>query len=161
MTAEASGLTAIVPTLLWVLLVLVVFLRLERSLREYVLPRIKGFDIVGLRVDIGPQEVAQALDKPGIELPSDAPDSVLKRIHRVGGLLRDAAILWVDDQPARNSTERRFLHRIGTFVEIARSKDEALTAIEWGSFDLVVSNMQRDEAPDAGLRLIHAWRRPR
>jgi hypothetical protein len=41
-------------------------------------------------------------------------------------------------------------------VELCRTNDEVLTALDWASFDVIVSNMRRDGTADAGLRLIQA-----
>jgi CheY-like chemotaxis protein len=67
------------------------------------------------------------------------------RIERASKGFFDAAILWVDDNPAFSLNERRALASLGVTVDTARSSDEALKMVAAGNYDLVVSDFNRDE----------------
>jgi CheY-like chemotaxis protein/acetolactate synthase regulatory subunit len=72
--------------------------------------------------------------------------------------------LWVDDTPENNLFEVGKLNEAGFEVVQVRSTEEAVTRLRQEQFDLVVTDMGRNEhgreVPDAGLRLID-WIRTR
>jgi len=72
------------------------------------------------------------------------------------------AILWVDDAPDKKTVELTQLAGRGFQVDYARTTEEALASVVNGSYDAVVTNMQRREngvyRPKAGIELIHALR---
>jgi CheY-like chemotaxis protein len=67
-------------------------------------------------------------------------------------------LLWVDDNPDNNLFEVGELMEAGFVVTQVRSTAEALSRLQEGNFDLVVTDMGRKEhgrrVDDAGLRLI-------
>jgi len=71
---------------------------------------------------------------------------------------RIAKILWVDDRPSNNLREQSALLSLGMRVELAMSTEEALTALEKKSFDVVISDMGRPPDAQAGYTLLKAMR---
>lgn len=63
-------------------------------------------------------------------------------------------VLWVDDSPDNNRTERLFLHEIGVFVECRTDTATALDAVETLRPDLAITDLTRPEGVQAGLDLI-------
>jgi len=63
-------------------------------------------------------------------------------------------ILWVDDQPDNNSFEVEALQSLGFKVDFATSTPEALHKLEQGSFDLIISDMNRSGEVRAGFSLL-------
>ena len=68
------------------------------------------------------------------------------------------SILWVDDKPMNNVYEASVLKRLGASILFARSTDEALAFINRDNFDLIISDVHRDENgqsnPNAGYELL-------
>ena len=66
-------------------------------------------------------------------------------------------VLWVDDNPSNNTSERRALEALGITVVEAQSTDEAVEALRGGGFDVVISDLRRvedgAERPEAGIDL--------
>lgn len=55
------------------------------------------------------------------------------------------SILWVDDNPMNNVYESSVLKRLGASIMFARSTDEALAFLSRDKFDLIISDVHRDE----------------
>lgn len=138
-------LTAIAPTVLWIALIAVLVWRFEEPIRREVLPRIGSFGFMGVSVSFVQRTVHEAIEKPNSPTPPPGADDLLvRRLKASGDLLREASILWLDDHPAHNVTERRFFSRFGAWVELARTTDEALEALKWARYDVVISDRRRD-----------------
>jgi CheY-like chemotaxis protein len=71
-------------------------------------------------------------------------------------------LLWVDDHPENNTSERAALARLQIEVVAVRSTTDALAQLEGGTgsdFDLVISDWHRGaDGPLAGLRLLTTMR---
>jgi CheY-like chemotaxis protein len=72
--------------------------------------------------------------------------------------LRGKRILWVDDKPENNDSERLALTALGLVVVDVRSTDEALRRLQKESFDVVISDMKRGDDEFAGYKLIDAMK---
>jgi len=55
------------------------------------------------------------------------------------------SILWVDDEPMNNVYEAGILKQLGASILFARSTDEALTFTARDKFDLIISDIHRNE----------------
>jgi DNA-binding response OmpR family regulator len=67
-------------------------------------------------------------------------------------------ILWVDDHPGNNETEKRFFERRKVGVYQVGSTDDALKLLPMYAYDVVISDMGRGDRPLAGLDLLEAMR---
>jgi DNA-binding response OmpR family regulator len=67
--------------------------------------------------------------------------------------------LWVDDHPENNIEEARFLERRKIAVYRAKTSDEALAMLAMYEYRAVISDMNRDDKPLAGLDLVKEMRR--
>ena len=81
--------------------------------------------------------------------------SSIRRARIVASFLVGAKILWVDDRPANNINEKRTLEDFGIHVDQVRSTSEALNRLLGRSFDLILSDMDRNGRSDAGMELLH------
>lgn len=68
-------------------------------------------------------------------------------------------VLWVDDNPRNNAAETAFLERRRIAVYQALSTGEALAMLEMYEYRAVISDMNRDDTPLAGLELVREMRR--
>ena len=92
--------------------------------------------------------------KGGKKVKEQERSQVMRRAERVASILHGAEILWVDDYPDNNLHERRILRSLGVFVDLARSTDEALSMLRHTRYDIVISDMERGNVADAGLRFL-------
>jgi CheY-like chemotaxis protein len=69
---------------------------------------------------------------------------------------RAPRVLWVDDYPERNSTEREVLKDLGMVVTDVEDTAPALETLQGGGIDLVISDLERHGDPGAGYTLLEA-----
>lgn len=118
----------------------------------------------------GPTDVSVAtIRKAQEELPAVAGalqaarsrSTALRRAEQVEKVLRGARLLWVDDHPANHAWERELFRSLGVVIVSVESTPSALACLQTETFDLVLSNIRReDESPDGveGAMQIHAAR---
>jgi CheY-like chemotaxis protein len=83
---------------------------------------------------------------PGIE-------AQLKRLNEQQELL-GVEILWVDDNPKNNAEEIRELTLAGATVTAVESTQHAISILASRAFDVIISDMLRDDETAAGLDLL-------
>lgn len=106
-----------------------------------------------------------SLTLASVKTQSDAPPpdiqgivrSVQGAVPRRGTASRTRA-LWVDDRPGNNVNERNAFALVGIDISIALSTDEALAKTESKDFDLIISDMAREEGPREGYVLLERLR---
>ena len=84
--------------------------------------------------------------------------SSIRRAKVVASFLVGAKILWVDDHPENNINEKRTIEDFGVQVDQVRSTTEALNRLMGRSFDLILSDMDRNGRNDAGIELLSKLR---
>ena len=86
--------------------------------------------------------------------------SGLRRAEQVEKVLRDARVLWIDDHPENSAWERELFRSFGVAMVTVESTRAALASIQAESFDVVISDIERDgEAADGiegALQIHHA-----
>jgi len=72
---------------------------------------------------------------------------------------RQPLVLWMDDQPANNRSERAALAAEGVTVILASSPDEVIERLAAAPpVDLLLSDLRHGDDPEAGLRLLRLLR---
>lgn len=97
-----------------------------------------------LQIEVAQKQIQQA----AIAQKQEIPKNLKARIERTPRILFDAAVLWLDDNPAKNVAERRALASLGMTVDTARTTAEALTMLSVGRYQIIISDLSRKE-PDA------------
>jgi CheY-like chemotaxis protein len=82
----------------------------------------------------------------------------IRRARIVARFLEGAKILWVDDQPGNNLNEIRVLKGFGIGIDQVKSTTEARNRLPGRTFDLILSDMDRDGDSKAGMELLRALR---
>jgi DNA-binding response OmpR family regulator len=67
-------------------------------------------------------------------------------------------VLWVDDHPQNNASERAFLERNLIAVYQVVTTEEALQLLAMYEYDAVISDMNRNDKPLDGITLVKAMR---
>lgn len=68
--------------------------------------------------------------------------------------LTDASLLWVDDSPENNLTERETFASLGIDIDLSKSTTDAIEKIEENDYDVIISDMGRPEGDRAGYDLL-------
>lgn len=95
-------------------------------------------------------------------VPAPADDEPAWAGQRPDTRPKAAGVLWVEDHPERQALQIDQLERRGVVVDVVRSTKEALQKLTGQRYQLIVSDMEREEGgkpvPDAGLDLIRTVR---
>jgi tetratricopeptide (TPR) repeat protein/putative methionine-R-sulfoxide reductase with GAF domain len=97
---------------------------------------------------------AQAPEKTQrLQVPTRVPPSV--KPTGIAATLSGERILWVDDQPKKNSDESAYLSdELGATIDEARTTDDAISATRRVRYNLIISDMARGRETEAGLELL-------
>lgn len=153
-------LVKVIPSILWFLLFITALAVFYRPLRYELLPNLTGFSAMGVQVSFirdsmdAAIELAQKSPQWNVEVSSAEKDQVLRRARKHLSIFRDAQILWVDDHPENNLNERRMFRQLRVEVDIAKTTEEALGMLKGGNYDLVLSDISRDQDATAGLKFL-------
>lgn len=156
--ADLGGLLQGLAAVLWVVLALVVF----RALRPAITSRISDLTKLGLTPAGVSMEFAESkLDEAAATRSDDeqppvgeaTKQAVLTRVERNADLLSRARVLWVDDHPENNRSIVELLRHFGAAVDTPRSNAAALGLLAASRYDVVVSDVARDdEGPGSNLK---------
>lgn len=115
-------------------------------------------------------EAAAALATAEASRPVDAAEnkSPSERAQQVADIVNEAiidvgvagkTILWVDDRPSNNVSERQALEALGIRFTLSTTTEEALQILDRHSFDTIISDMGRPPDSRAGYTLLDALKK--
>ncbi|MBI3799630.1 MAG: response regulator [Deltaproteobacteria bacterium] len=160
----AVELIKLIPSLLWFLSVATLFGLFYRPIRDELLPNLTGFKAGGVELSFVRESIDAAIELAEkspqwkVNVSSEDKERALRRAKKHLAIFRDAQILWVDDHPENNLNERRMFRQLKTDVDTAKSTDEALSILQTGNYDLVISDMSRGKDTTAGLEFVEQLR---
>ena len=82
---------------------------------------------------------------------------ILRRLQRVGDVVKGARVLWIDDHPEWNSWEISCLEAAGAHVQTVETTRSAIALLERG-FDIVISDIARENNDTAGVDALPSLR---
>jgi CheY-like chemotaxis protein len=160
-----AELIKIVPSVLWLLFVVVVFWVCYRPLRDELLPNLTNLKAGGVELSFVRASIEAAIELADkspqwhVSLSLEDKERVLRRTKKHLATFRNAQFLWVDDHPENNLNERRMFRQLHVDVDTARSTAEALSMVQNGTYDLVLSDMSRGDDALAGLTCLEQLRK--
>jgi CheY-like chemotaxis protein len=147
----------IIPTLIWAAAIVAVVLVFRTTIRTRLLPRITELKAFGVEATFVKEQLDRAAETSPAGSESDR-SQVAKRAERIASLLQDARLLLVNDIPREMFHVVRILEELNIRVDIVTSTAEALDALTKQPYDVVISDMRRDDVPDEGLRFLRESR---
>lgn len=102
-----------------------------------------------LKVSAEPLRTAQ----PSAPVDERAVRTVERRVERNRDQLTRLRVLWVDDQPENNRTERSYLRDLGVAIVVATSTHEGLSLVDREDPTVVITDIARKDDAVAGLSL--------
>jgi len=177
----------LIPSLLWILLIVVILILFYRPVRYVLFPRLSGIKAMGVEFSflkdsmdaalakarehddtmekqiVGPKkrgklELAEKSPQWKVVVPPEDKQLVINRSLQHKEILSGAQILWVDDHPENNLNERRMFEQLNVELDIAKSTEEAIKMLKHAKYDLILSDMNRDDEPSAGLDFLKKFR---
>jgi CheY-like chemotaxis protein len=155
----ASELVRLIPTVMWIGLVLTLAFMLRKPLRDQLLPRLGGVKAFGVELNFLQESLDKAAEKAPVNISPGDRSQVMRRAQRIRDVLEGARVLWVDENPFNNLHERRSLQWMGVHVDIARDEEEALTQLSADGYDAIISEMKHGGVGDWGSRFLAELRR--
>jgi CheY-like chemotaxis protein len=150
----------LIPSLLWLLFLVTVFSLFYRPIRDELLPNLTSFKVGGVELSFVRKsidaaiELAQKSPQWEVNISVEDKEQALRRTKEHLAIFRGAQILWVDDHPENNLNERRMFRQLKADVDTVKSTDEALSMLQKGNYDLVLSDMKRADDDTAGLGFL-------
>lgn len=129
--------------------------------------------IIGGKATIGPtgveistEGVLSALRKAAEAKKQTLTDeaalrSQIQGLNRSRARLPVASVLWVDDHPLSNQRERLAMAEAGMFVDAYATNADGLEALRRQPYDMLISDITRDETTETGWDLLDAARKTR
>jgi CheY-like chemotaxis protein len=144
----------IAPALIATLAVitLVVWNRVE--IRE-LLERMTKLKALGVEAEFAAKDLDKAIANQGVTVSVGDRSSALKRLNAVGPLLRDARILWVDDNPESTRAERSLLEKVGARVTTVKTSADGERELRENEYLLVLTDLKREGRPTEGLDFVN------
>lgn len=134
----------LLPTLFWVLLIVGATVAFYRPIKYQLIPNMSSISFLGVEANF----IQQQLDEVAQETPTAAGSS--EERSQVARRARGAQVLIVNDNPGDMRTIAQILRNLDMQVTIARTTEGALTNMEAFFYDVVISDMRRDDVPNEG-----------
>ncbi|MFF4649035.1 response regulator [Streptomyces sp. NPDC001380] len=96
----------------------------------------------------------QAEAKARVAVSPSTRRGALRRLEHATDVLQGGKLLWVDDHPAHNRSLIKLFRAAGMEVDTAVSTGEALTLLRRHAYDLILSDIGRDDDQQAGTTML-------
>jgi CheY-like chemotaxis protein len=149
--AQRNAVLGIVPHLLWAALLLFILLWIGRDGLNALAGRVQKVGAFGVELEFR-QELERAATDSKTPISGTDLGRASRRLARDQALVNGSRILWIDDLPANNEAEMRVFEEAGARVDVHTSSNAAREAVERVRYDLVVSDIGRDDPTDNALR---------
>jgi hypothetical protein len=142
------------PAILAIVGVILLAIMFKKPIEQRIIPRLSGLKAFGVELTLLKESLDEVDLAPEVSVSEGDKWSALKRAQHVWPVIRGARILWVDDQPERNKQLIEILLSFGATVDKALDTNEALTLLRRHQYDVVISDIERQEDDDAGSKMV-------
>lgn len=139
MTVE---LIKLIPSILWIFLVLMIFFSFKDTVRDNILPNMGSIRGFGIEITIAREQMDKSFEKWKITGDGDERAIALSRAKRIASLLQGAKILWMDDEPETLIEERLLIGQLGISIDFFTKCSEAISKLEKYGYDLIISDIK-------------------
>jgi CheY-like chemotaxis protein len=141
------------PHFLWAMVIVVVIAMLGPSRLANAFLSARKISFAGLEIDLK-GDISQAVQAKGGDASNQLEGQVARRALRSLDLMQGARLLWIDENPANNETETKLFKRFGLAIDRATDDTEAERSLVGAAYDVVISNMNRNGNPEAGIAFL-------
>src|SRR5262249_54561950 len=140
------------PHALWAVVLVAILLWLGRDRIRTVLGRVRKVSVAGVEIELGEEiRAAAPARRQGVRDPECG--RLDRRLARCEEVIAGARILWVDDAPALHEPESEILDKLGAIIVMAESTAAAGVELRRQRFDLILSDIGRDDPTDDALAI--------
>ena len=154
----------IIPQLFLIGLAVTLAVVFREPLRRTFSGRVTGVSAFGIRIDLQPDRVTEAVQARARQTGNDEPpavaartgDQVVDRAQRLAPQTVGRFVLWVDDHPESVTLERKLLRDMGIVTLAVRTNAQAndILSDRDAVVDLVISDIKRDDKSPGGIALL-------
>ena len=141
------------PGLITVLFCIVLVI-LNRKTLTAMFERMTKFRGLGVEAEFATKDLDSAIASHEVAVSADDRKGALKRLNLTAPLLRDARVLWVDDEPASTRSERALLEKAGARVTTVKTSADAERELEEHEYLFVITDLQREGNATEGLDFV-------
>jgi hypothetical protein len=151
----------LIPTILWITLITGIVIAFYKPIKRQLIPRMSGFKAFGveatfvqLQLDAAAREAAARKEPEVAGSPSER-SRVSSRAQRLSSIIKGAHILLINDNPEEMRYVTQILEGLQALVDVVRTTDETLANMHRRVYDVVISDMRRDDVQDEGQRFLN------
>jgi len=141
------------PALITTVFVVILVIANRKTLRG-MLDRMTKFKGLGIEAEFASKEMDNAIANQKVTVSTHDRSSALKRLAMMAPLLRDARLLWVDNEPARTKSERAMLEKVGARITTVKTSAEAERELKENEYLMVLTDLDREGKATEGLEFV-------
>lgn len=139
------------PELIAVVTAVVVIYAYRKDVRGLI-QRLTKFKGIGIEAEFSDKALSDAIAARGTpSVTEEQKKGALKRLQSIATLVRDARLLWVDDQPESTRNERALFDNLGARNTTVSTSAAALKELRENVYVAVVTDLKREGKDTAGL----------
>lgn len=132
----------------------VILVIVNRKTLRGMLDRMTKFKGLGIEAEFASRALDSAIAHQQVAVSADDRSRALKRLEMAAPLIRDARLLWVDDEPQKTKSERTLLERVGARITTVRTSAEAERELVENEYLLVLTDLKREGRETEGLEFV-------
>ncbi len=125
-----------------------------RQAIQPLLGRMTKFKGIGIEAEFSAKSLDEAIKEHQVKVSENDRKGALKRLHVIAPLLRDARLLWVDDNPASTRNERSLLDGFGVRITTVKTSAQAEQELRENEYLLVITDLNREGKANEGLKFV-------
>ncbi|GGX29644.1 response regulator [Streptomyces malachitofuscus] len=143
-----------IPAILWVAFAVTVYFTLRKTLIQRMVPRLTAVRALGVEVELAAELLDRAQEESQKTATATARRTALGRLEHAADVLQGGKMLWVDDHPEGNAPLVELFRTAGMHVDVALSTEDATPLLRRRSYDILVSDLNRDGDQQAAIRML-------
>jgi hypothetical protein len=144
----------VIPNILISLIGVIIFFTLKSTIVEKLLPSISEIKGLGIEIKLVKEKIENTVKSKAAERDLDYDLGVIKRAERNLKVANGKSVLWVDDKISSIKDEVDIYRSLKMNIDISTTTEDALEKLRNFNYDLVISDMIRDNKTDAGIAFL-------
>jgi CheY-like chemotaxis protein len=156
-TAEFVQILQTLPSFLWIALAFLVVIWFRPQIAN-LFGRLSNIKLPGGIEAQFTAAIANAAATKNIAISDTTQARLARRAATNAAVCRGARVLWIDDNPSWIVAEKQALQALGIHVDVAQTNQDAVQLLGQQPYDLVISDIDREGDPQAGLTFLSELR---
>lgn len=156
----AAALISAIPPILGILGLATIIFYFRSQIRN-ALRHVSSLEVFGLKLTVQDIEQWSRSRTTAGSAPQTSfaeLQAAYERASRTGAVFQGSRFLWTDDHPENNLWERRAFRSLGAQIDVVVSNSEAAEMLRRNEYEIVISDLSRDDRSDDPLQLLSLLR---